>query len=390
MFDRRVTWALGGAQCVLWGAQYYSFSVFLVPLVRELRAAQPQVAGAFSFGLLLAALLAPHVGRRIDGGHGVRLLRLGGWATPAALAALASVTSLPGLYLVFGALGGCMALTLYEPLFALINHRVPGAADRLRTIATISVFGGLASTIFLPLLGAAVDAFGWRSAARGLAAACLVVTLLLERLAWRRLDDPSPHRATAAAAPVALPPGAPRLLAFVGTPFVAATFAGMAVTTLVVPALVARGVPLSTAATILAALGVMQLPGRLWLLRGRAMPAPTRLLAVPMLLQAAGLALLALARTPTALAGIGLFGLGAGLHTVTRPWLVPRVFGVSANGAAGGHIARANGLARAIGPFTVTAAAAATRPAVVFAALALLLAGLTPLAVAARRYLHAD
>ena len=44
-----------------------------------------------------------------------------------------------------------MSAVLYEPVFAIVGKAIADAGDRLRAIATITVFGGLASTLFLPL-----------------------------------------------------------------------------------------------------------------------------------------------------------------------------------------------------------------------------------------------
>jgi hypothetical protein len=51
--------------------------------------------------------------------------------------------------------------------------------------------------------------------------------------------------------------------------FVLSTLGRMSLTTMLIPVLVARGHLPKTGATVLAALGVMQLPGRVWVLRGR-------------------------------------------------------------------------------------------------------------------------
>lgn len=111
------------------------------------------------------------------------------------------------------------------------------------------------------------------------------------------------------------------------------------------------------------------------------MGSPRMLLVAPLLLQAGGLiALFASATLVGALLGIAVFGLGAGLHTVARPWIVPQLFGVAAAGRVNGAIARAQGLARAAGPFVAAAATARVGGGPVFLSLALLLLLSCPLA----------
>ncbi|HEX7112932.1 MAG TPA: hypothetical protein VF216_10835, partial [Mizugakiibacter sp.] len=177
-------------------------------------------------------------------------------------------------------------------------------------------------------------------------------------------------------------PAPPRLAVFIlGVPFVASIFAAIALTTLAIPLLVARGHSLQAAAWTLATLGVMQLPGRIWLWRGGRVGSARTLLVAPLLLQAGGLAALALSSTLAgALGGVAAFGLGAGLHTVVRPWIVPQLFGVAAAGRVNGAIARGQGMARAAGPFVAAAVTVRAGSGPVFLALALLLLLLSPLA----------
>src|ERR687897_2130006 len=90
-------------------------------------------------------------------------------------------TLLPGvavLYLVWAGLGLCMAATLYEPAFVIVGRAYQDATKRLRALAAITIFGGLASTVFLPGTAFLVATFEWRGAVVGLALAVTVSTLL--------------------------------------------------------------------------------------------------------------------------------------------------------------------------------------------------------------------
>ena len=162
--------------------------------------------------------------------------------------------------------------------------------------------------------------------------------------------------------------------------FGASTIAAMGLTTLLVPRLLSQGVSLSAAASVLATLGIAQIPGRLWMLRGGRTP-PVRLLTVwPLVLQSLGLLTAAWSPAPAAAAvGVLLFGLGAGLHTLARPWLVQQRFGDEA-GYRNGQVARVQGVGRALGPVLAVAAASFSSPAVVLSLLAGALLLLLPLA----------
>ncbi|MBS0514289.1 MAG: hypothetical protein JSS16_02270 [Proteobacteria bacterium] len=349
MPPRSAIWGLGVSQCVYWGIIYYAFSVLLVPMREEFHASNTAIVGAFSMGLGISALLAPHVGRWLDDGRGIALLRYGAWLGGVLLLAWSYVTSLTELYAVWVGLGVTMAAVLYETAFALVVRMIEQPQSRLSALAIVTVMGGLSSTIFVPIVGTVIAHEGWRTALRVLMVIWVAAAAYME---WRTL--PALHaaesRLTLAAAPQRsrLPLG---LIVLVGVPFVVGIFAAMALTTLVIPMLVDQGQPIDRAAWVLAALGIMQLPGRIWLGRGSTALPSSVLLVLPVILQATGLLLLAYAASlPIAFAGVGIFGLGAGLHTLARPWVVPQLFGVASAGEVNGIIARAQGIARAVGP----------------------------------------
>lgn len=373
-------WVLGAVQCVYWGVLFYAFSVLLVALAQSLRLSQALVAGAFSAGLAVSAAIAPAVGRALDRGAGVWITRAGAWATPALLMLWSRVDSAAALYAVWLGLGACMGLVLYESSFALVTRAFAEPRQRLRALATVTVAGGLASTVFLPLTGWSVAALGWRHALLVLALAWLLATWLLERVVLARLDDAG--RATPVRQPAPTVRVDRRTLLAMATPFVLATFAGMALTTLLIPMLVARGHALALSSVVLAGFGVMQLPGRIWLLRDGGDVAAWAMLPLPLLLEAGGLLLVALADSlAVVFAGVALFGLGAGLYTVARPWAVPLLVGVDAAGAANGRIARAQGIARAAGPAAAAALMAAIGSTSTFLLVALVLLAALPLAL---------
>jgi len=356
----------------------------LVPLETELGATRAQVAGAYSLGLLMMALVAPAIGRRIDRDLGVPVMRVGLALALAGLVLLACVDSLTLLYLAWGVLGVAMGALLYEPAFGLVNRAIGDDAVRLRALSAVTVIGGLASTVFLPTLAVLVETLGWRQAALAGAVAVLLAGWRLERgvfagLAPVVVELPVPPRESAA-------PRRPRGFVALSAIFVTGTVSGMALTVLLVPALIERGTPPTWAASALAALGLSQLPGRLWLLRvQRELPAGV-LTTLPLVSQALGLMLVAYAPNAVASAcGVVVFGAGAGLQTLLRPWLVRRLFGARDSGALNGHVARSQGVARAFAPLLAAGAATLFGTAAVFVALALLLAAMIPVARALMR-----
>jgi MFS family permease len=350
--QQRAVWALGAAQCVLWGVLYYGYTVLLLPLQAELGATRPQLAGAFSLGLLLMALTAPVVGRHIDAGQGTRVMRFGVMLATVGLVALACVSSLPALYAVWALLGVAMACALYESALGLVLRAFDDAGHRLHALSSVTVLGGLASTVFLPVLAWGVECIGWRATALASAVAVVVAGAALERWVYRPLApshaQSAPLRVDAATRSNLLP-----FHAYA----VAGTLAAMALAILLVPLLVDRGMAPASAASLLALLGVSQLPGRLYLMRAQAL-SPTTMALLPLALQGAGLLLVAWATTLWAIGGgVVIFGLGAGLHTLARPWLVERRVGRFHAGTINARLARTQGVARAAGPLVATLAA---------------------------------
>jgi MFS family permease len=62
----RVVIALGSAQTLAWGSSYYLPAILAAPMARELGVSTGLVFGAFSAALIVAAVLGPLAGRRID------------------------------------------------------------------------------------------------------------------------------------------------------------------------------------------------------------------------------------------------------------------------------------------------------------------------------------
>jgi predicted MFS family arabinose efflux permease len=370
----RTTVALGTSQCVNWGVLYYAFGPLLLPMQRDLDAPPPVVAGAFSVGLLVAAFAAPIVGRRCDAGQGPRLLRTGAVAAALLLWVLALVPHVATLYVVWAGLGLCMAAALYEPAFAIVGRSVANPRDRLRALSVVTVFGGLASTVFVPLTAFLLERASWRwtvatlglfmAASAGIAAALRVP----DRQASVSRTPDAPREVARRAA-------APRLRAAM-TMFAFASFAGAAFTATAVTAFEDRGLTATHAALIVGAFGVMQLPGRIILMTGL-LENPSWLAVVSLALQAAGLAMLVVAPPPLIVAGVALFAIGNGVLTLVRPHLVHTTFDIAHAGAQNGAIARVQQLARAAGPFGAVLIASALGYRAMFAMLA---AGLTALA----------
>ena len=378
---------LGIGQCVNWGVLYYAFPVLLLPVERDLAVARWMVTGAFSFALLMSAVLAPTIGRWSDRGRGPLVMQAGGFAAAGLLCLWALVPSTTTLYVAWAGLGLCMAAILYEPAFAVVGRAHAQPTARLRALATVTVFGGLASTVFMPLTAFLVDRLGWRASVGILAGVLATSTGLSRILAFRRLSSET----IASVSDSPLPDSGERTgpgpeFRSLSMAFALASLAAAAFTANLVPALGEQGVSPTAAAMFGGLLGVMQLPGRIVLMNGSMAGSPARLVVVSLLLQGAGLATVALAHTASIVAGgVAIFAVGAGIGTLVRPHLVQTIYGTETAGHLNGRLARAQQLARASGPIAAAWLAAAVGYGMVIGLLAITLAAA---ALASHRALH--
>jgi MFS family permease len=352
---RRAVVALGIGQCVNWGVLYYAFAVLVLPLERELGAATWVVTGAFSLALLMSAALAPIVGRWGDRDRGATVMQAGGFGAAALLVAWTVLAGMLSLYIVWAGLGLCMAATLYEPAFVIVGRAHDDPAQRLRALAAVTLFGGLASTLFLPTTAYLVAAAGWRGAVLVLAALLAASTFVTRLFTFQHLRSGRSRSPSEHVTPGSRdgPTDPPRFV-LIATMFALASLASAAFTTNLIPALGERGISPANAAMLGGLIGVMQLPGRALLMNGVLTGSPSRLLAISLMLQAAGLGGVAVAPSMlAAAASTMIFALGAGLTTLVRPYLVQTLFSHQRAGYFNGRIARQQQLARAAGPLAV-------------------------------------
>ena len=170
-------------QLISWGSVFYMFSLVMGPVEQELGLSRAQVSIAFSLSLLMEGVLAFPVGRLIDKGQ-ERWVMTGGSLLLALGLVLHSFVQWQwqfyGVWLLLGT--GC-AMTLYTPAFAILTRRFPG--DFRRAIITLTFLGGLASTVFIPLMAWLIAHVGWRDMLLILASFQLLVCTPIHFLALR-------------------------------------------------------------------------------------------------------------------------------------------------------------------------------------------------------------
>jgi MFS family permease len=321
--DPRLIGWLSLAQLISWGSVFYTFALLMEPVERELGLSRAESSLAFSLALLAEGLLAWPVGRLIDRGHERAVMTGGSLLVALCLALHSGIDSLAGFYAVWLGLGIGSAATLYPPVFAVVIRRFPH--DFRRAIITITFLGGLASTVFLPLSAWLIHVFGWRHALLALAALHLLVCAPLHARMLRHAPAPARTHGTAAAGPATLRPHLLNPTFWLVGLFIVLL---MGVTAALPPHMVSllreNGLPETWVIAVPAAIGVLQLLGRMLLFffeHRLDLHQVNRL--IPCLIPAGLLALLlapwlGTAQITVLLLFVLLYGMGNGMFTIVK------------------------------------------------------------------------
>lgn len=342
---RRATFTLAVSQLVSWGVLFYGFAVVAAAVTAETGWSEGLVSGAFALGLLVSGLAAPPVARALAERDPRVVLGVGSVVGALGMVGFAVASHPVVLYAAWAVIGAAMAATLYEPAFAVLVALDPGR--RQRTIAVVTVAGGLASTVFAPVGSALVGALGWRAAIALLGIAGGVFTALLHALV---LPPPGRHD-TATQVRHEPAPVFDRALRRLRAAVLFEQAAMLASTAYLIGLLVDRDVSLEVASGALGVMGVGKVGGRLLLLGPVGRRSSSTLAAVASAVQAAGLGVPLLVDDAGVLfPAMVLVGAASGATTVLRPMLVVELVGPAPFAATSARIQRATTLTRAAPP----------------------------------------
>ncbi len=318
----RVVSALGIGQIVAWGSIYYAITVLAAPMAQDLGWSLSFTLSGFALATLVGGASATRIAAEIDR-RGARLAMIIGSLAGSLGMGLLALVHEPVLYFAaWIVLGVAFRLTLYDAAFAALVE-IAGHRAR-RPISWLTVFGGLASTLFWPLAHWLEGLYGWRGAWGIMAAMNLVICLPIHALVL------GPPRAAEAAGgegggeaepPPLIPPERQSHVLWMLAAVFALTemiFAVLSVHMITMLTLV--GLPLAVAVGIASVKGIAQTSGRLVeVLFGRNLD--------PMLFALIAVGALPLAFLVFAFAGASaggatafsiLYGLSNGLLTILR------------------------------------------------------------------------
>lgn len=184
-------WIIVGIACIMMGIGVNArtaFSLLVPPIVEEFRWDRGVVAGAFSFGFFVSALIGPFAGRLMDV-KGPRVVIGGGVVLLIAGLALGSLLrEVWHFYLTLGLLVGIGANMLG---YGVHSQFLPNWFLRRRGLAIGIAFSGVGvgSIILLPWMQIVIAREGWRSAALMLAVIAAVLLVPLVFLLHKRPQD---------------------------------------------------------------------------------------------------------------------------------------------------------------------------------------------------------
>jgi hypothetical protein len=350
--------ALGFTQIISWGTTLYALGVLGKPIAADTGWSQTLVFSGLTVGLLVSGAVSASVGRLLDRRGGRLAMSVGSVLVTIGLVALSQVGD-PYAYLgVWAFLGLAMRLTLYDAAFAALVQVTPSRGRR--AISYLTLFGGLASTVFWPIGHALNSAYGWRTTLLVFAAINLLVCLPLHILGLARRETEAQAAYARASGngetqrmgqPLQ---GATRTIAMVlfGAVGAASAVVMGALAVHLVPILEATGLA-AAAAVILASLkGVAQVAGRIWdlTLARRWHPLDVGRVSIALIPLSFAVLMLGGATYPTALAFTLLFGVSNGLVTIVRGAVPLALFGPKGYGEILGILAAPYLILAAVSP----------------------------------------
>lgn len=352
-FPRIFVVALAFAQLVSWGSLYYAFAVIVEPMRAELGWDKPSVNAALSIGLAVTGLVSFSIGRVIDRYGGRLLMTTGSIAAAVLLLVWSQITALWQLYAIWIAMGVIFAMVLYEPVFAVIARELK--ADYRRGIITITLLGGLASTVFIPLTHGLVEGLGWRMALVFLGVLQVPCGVLIHWLTLKGTGAGEGRHQVAELVPPDRMRRAVRNPIFwlLSLSYAAHAFMFTTITFHILPLLGERGIAMNEAVLAYSLVGPAQVLGRsvVFLFEARIGVRLAGIVATT--LPAIGAALL-FAATPGSLALMAfavLYGSGMGVKTIVQATAAPEFLGREGYGALQGALAIMVYVTQAAAPF---------------------------------------
>ena len=252
--------ALSLGQIVSWGVLFYALIIAAPVIAEDTGWSLSLVMGLYALGLVVSAGVGIAVGVFLDR-KGPRLIMTAGSIAGAAGMCVVALSPTPAVFAIgWGLVGLAQAAVLYQAAFTVITHRYGERRQLPLTVLTLA--GGLASTIFAPVVVALLTVTDWRTTFLVLAGILFVVTVPLHWFSLERVWVPRPHLKHAEIHTVRTVLRQRRFwMLLLAT--AAITLSLYTVTISIIPVLLEKGISYELAAITLGLVGAGQIAGRL-------------------------------------------------------------------------------------------------------------------------------
>ena len=182
--------ALGTTCTIGYGTVLYSFSLLSIEIENAFNWSNEFIFGVYSFGVLLAGLVAARIGRILDQ-HSARIpMCMGSVLVAISLAGQAQMTSKAEFIVFMLLMEAVSILVIYESAFVALTQAVGKGARK--PISQITLIAGFASTIFWPVIAELLKHTDWRGVYLFMALLHILVCLPLH---WIYLKPRPSHTA---------------------------------------------------------------------------------------------------------------------------------------------------------------------------------------------------
>ena len=339
-------------QTLAWASIYYIFPAFLLKWEQDFGWSKADLTAAITIATLVSALFSPFAGRIIDRGHGPILLGSAAILGGLGLVLLSLVKQQWQFYAVWLLIGVAIAGCLYEPCFAIVTRS--RGVNAKRPIILITLAAGFASTITYPLSHILSEVLGWRGTVQVFGAIVILVAAPILWLGAQKLEKnqistenksfENRSKKTFMREPT---------FWFLSMGFACLAIAHSATLHHLLPILDERHIPAGVAILVAAAIGPMQVIGRLFMMISERYFSNFKIAVAAFCLMGLSIVfLLFSAALPVIIFGfVVLFGSAFGTVSILRPLLTREILGQRNFGAKSGVLAMFFLTGLALAPF---------------------------------------
>ncbi|WP_291045894.1 MFS transporter [Herbiconiux sp.] len=369
----RVVVILCVTEIISWGTLYYSLPAATAAIEADTGWSAVSITASFSGGLILSALAGILVGRLLDRISPRTVMTAGSLVAAVGLVLVALAPTLVFFLLAWLVVGVAQAAVLYQPAFTVIGRHYGSGLDKPMLLLTLA--GGLASTVFVPITAQLLTALDWRTTylVLGLVLTATTVPLHLLLPAERAASNEKVATPGRRDGPVIRS----RMFLFLVIGVTGLTFSAYAVTLNLIPLFAEHGFSTGFAAAGLALVGIGQVIGRIGLIAlNRYIPSRLRPAAVGASIAIVLFLFAVVAGPPLLLAVVAVIaGAARGALTLIQATAIAERWGRdrlgSLNGVFGAPITAAMALTPVAGVAVGTITSSYATAAAIFSAIAL-------------------